>query len=56
MTAEDKTQRDAGSIHAERIGKVFVAVGHATGLSLSVLASRNLETDCNRRSSLLAAR
>ena len=27
MTAEDKTQRDAGSIHTERIGKVFVAVG-----------------------------
>jgi hypothetical protein len=27
MTAVEKTQRDAGSIHTERIGKVFVAVG-----------------------------
>jgi hypothetical protein len=27
MTADEKTQRDAGSLHTERIGKVFVAVG-----------------------------
>jgi hypothetical protein len=27
MTADEKTQRDAGFIHTERIGKVFVAVG-----------------------------
>jgi len=27
MTAAYKTQRDAGSIHTERVGKVFVAVG-----------------------------
>jgi hypothetical protein len=27
MTADEKTPRDAGSLHTERIGKVFVAVG-----------------------------
>jgi hypothetical protein len=27
MTADEKTQRDAGSIHADQIGKVFAAVG-----------------------------
>ena len=27
MTADEKTPRDAGSFHTERIGKVFVAVG-----------------------------
>ena len=27
MTADEKMQRDAGSIHADQIGKVFAAVG-----------------------------
>jgi hypothetical protein len=27
MTADEKTQRDAGSIHTDQIGKVFVFVG-----------------------------
>ena len=27
MTADEKTQRDAGSIHADQIGKVFLVVG-----------------------------
>ena len=27
MTAGEKTQRDAGSIHTDRIGKVFIVVG-----------------------------
>jgi hypothetical protein len=29
MTADEKTPRDAGSLHIERIGKVFVAVGQS---------------------------
>jgi hypothetical protein len=28
MTADEKTERDAGSIPTDQIGKVFVAVGH----------------------------
>ena len=27
MTADEKTQRDAGSIHTDQIGKVFTVVG-----------------------------
>lgn len=27
MTADDKTRRDAGSIHIDQIGKVFAVVG-----------------------------
>jgi hypothetical protein len=27
MTAGEKTQRDVGSIHTDRIGKVFIVVG-----------------------------
>jgi hypothetical protein len=28
VTTEDRTKRDAGSIHADRIGKVFVVRSH----------------------------
>jgi hypothetical protein len=27
MAADDKTERDAGSIHTDQVGKVFVVVG-----------------------------